>query len=354
MGSVKKKLGILGGLLLILPLVVAAALPAPALATTYPITLTDDLGREVTIGELPVRIISLAPSNTEMLFALGLEDRIVGVTDFCDYPPAALEKEKIGGCTTPNIEKIVALQPDLVLAADVNPLRVIEALEGLGLTIFGIEAVNLDDLLKDINTVGTITNKEAEAEALTDELAGRIEAVTEKTEGLSPEKRPRTFYIVWHDPIYTCGRGTFAHDLIEDAGGTNIFADLEGWKAVDIEAIIGRDPDAIIVTAMGGTGSATWEWVTTEPRLKGVSARKNGRVYYVESNWLERPGPRIVLGLETVAKYLHPELFFDPWGYDKDDDGEISKAEAIKAIQDYFNGLIAKTQAIQVVMLYFG
>ena len=110
----------------------------------------------------------------------------------------------------------------------------------------------------------------------------------------------------------------------------------------------------ILVTAMGGTGSGTWEWVLTEPRLEDISARRNGRIYYVESNWVERPGPRIVLGLEAIAKYIHPEIFFDPWDYDEDDSATIEKSEAIKSVQDYFNGLIAKAQAIQVVMLYFG
>ena len=354
MSSIRNKLGIWTSLLGILALMVTAMLPAPTLATDYPITLTDDLDREVTIEELPARIISLAPSNTEILFALGLGDRVVGVSEFCDYPAEALEKETIGGCTTPDIEKIVALQPDLLLAAGVNPADVIDTLEGLGLTVFGIEATGLADLLDDINTVGTITDSEAEAEALVDEMEERIEAVTEETEGLSPEERPRTLHICWHDPIYTCGQGTFVHDIIVNAGGENIFSDLEGWNAVDIESIIGRDPEVIIVTAMGGTGSETWEWVNTESRLEDVSARKSGRLYYVESNWVERPGPRTVLGLEVIAKYLHPGLFFDPWDYDKDDDGEIIKAEAIKAVQDYFNGLIAKAQATQVVMLYFG
>ena len=353
--GIKRNLRILGSLLLALALVVMA-LPGISLATTYPITLTDDLGREVTIAELPERIISLAPSNTEILFALGLGDRVVGVTDFCDYPPEALAKEKVGGPWGANIdvEKIIALQPDFIPAEEINGIEVITTLEGLGFTVFGMKSTDLDDLLNDIRTVGQITDKEAEAEALTAEMQTKIDAVTDETAGLSPEEKPRTFHICWHDPIYTSGSGTFIHDLIEKAGGVNIFADLQGWPAVDIEAVIARDPEIILVTAMGGTGSGTWEWVLTEPRLKDVSACQNGRVYYVESNWVERSGPRVVLGLEQVAKYIHPEIFFNPWDYDKDGNREISKAETIKAVQDYFNGLIAKSQTIQVVMLYFG
>ncbi|PIU56066.1 MAG: cobalamin-binding protein [Chloroflexi bacterium CG07_land_8_20_14_0_80_45_17] len=355
MSSMKKKLGIWASLVLVLALVATAVFPATGLATTYPITVTDDLGREVTIAALPVRIISLTPSNTEILFALGLGDRVVGVSDYSDYPPEALEKEKIGGpYLNVNIEKIVALQPDFILAAEINTMEVINTLAGHGLTVFGIKSTDLDDLLDDINTVGRITDKEAEATILTDDMQSRIDAVTSKTAGLTPEERPRTFHICWHDPIWTAGSGTYIHDLIERVGGTNIFADIQGYQAVDIETVIWRDPEVIIVTAMGGTAGSVWEWVNTEPRLAGVSARQNGRVYYAESNWVERPGPRIVLGLEQVAKYIHPGIFFDPWDYDKDDSGTIEKSEAIKAVQDYFNGLIAKAQTIQVVMLYFG
>ncbi len=309
MNSVKRKFGIFGGLLLALMLAVMTALPAPSFATAYPITLTDDLGREVTIEAPPERIISLAPSNTEILFKLGLADRIVAVTDYCDYPSAALEKEKIGGPWSPSIESIVALEPDLVLAEEINPMDVITTLEGLGITVFGIEATDLDDLLDDINTVGQITDKEAEAETLTDNMQSRIDRVTAKTAGLSPEEKPRVFYICWHDPPWTAGDGTFAHELIEKAGGINIFADLEGWSSVSLEELIVRDPEVIIVTAMGGEGSDTWEWVNTESRLADVSARQNGRVHFVESNWVERPGPRIVLGLEQLAKYIQPDIF---------------------------------------------
>lgn len=353
MSIIKKRFGIFGSLILVFELVVMTVLSAPSLASTYPITLTDDLGRAVTIEALPERIISLAPSNTEILFALGVGDRVVAVTDYCDYPAEALGKEKIGGPYTPNIEEIVALEPDFVLAADINPIDVIDALEGLGIKVFGIESTDLDDLLDDINTVGIITDTEAEAEALTDDMQSKIDVVIAEIGGLAPGEKPRIFQIIYDDPIWTSGQDTFINDLIEKAGGVNIFDDLEGYNTVSLEAVITRDPEVIIVTTMGGTASGTWEWVTTESRLEDVSARQNGRVYFAESNWVERAGPRIVLGLEQIAKYIHPEIFFDPWDYDEDEDGDMSKAEVIGAIQGYFNGLMAKAQAIQVVMLYF-
>jgi iron complex transport system substrate-binding protein len=307
----KKKFGIFGGLLLALVLVVAATLPSPSLATTYPLTLTDDLGREVTIEAAPERIISLAPSNTEILFALGLGDRVVAVTDYCDYPSEALEKEKIGGPWSPSIENIVALEPDLVLAAGVNPANVITSLEDLGLTVFGIESTDLDDILDDINTVGRITDRERAAGSLINQMQRKIDTVTDKTEELSSWEKPSVFHILWHDPIYTSGQGTFIHDLIEKGGGTNIFDDLEGYNAITLETLIARDPEVIIVTAMGGEGSGTWDWVNTETRLADVSARQNGRIYFLESNWLERPGPRITYGLVQLTKRIHPGIFDD-------------------------------------------
>ncbi len=324
----KKKCVIFGGLLLALALIAMAALPSPSLATTYPLTLTDDLGREVTIEARPERIISLAPSNTEILFYLDLEDRVVAVTDYCDYPARALDKPKIGGPWSPSAEDIVALEPDLVLAAGVNPAEVVTSLEDLGITVFGIEATDLDDLLDDIETVGRITDKEAVAEELVEAMQEKIDKVTDKTSELSTSEKPSVFHILWHDPIYTSGRGTFIYDLIEKAGGENIFSDLEGYSAIDLETLIVRDPEVIIVTAMGGEGSGTWEWVTTEPRLADVSARVNNREYFVESNWLERPGPRIVLGLLKLVDIFHPDIF--------DDDEEIEEEEEEE--QHYIDG----------------
>jgi iron complex transport system substrate-binding protein len=130
--------------------------------------------------------------------------------------------------------------------------------------------------------------------------------------GLSTEEKPRTFQICWHNPPWTAGQGTFVNDIIEKAGGTNIFADLEGWKSVSLEEIVARDPEVIIVTAMGGTSSETWNWVNTEPRLEDTAARENGRAYFVESDWVELAGPRAVDGLEAIAKCVHPEIFGEP------------------------------------------
>ena len=153
----------------------------------------DDLGRLVAINGTPQRIVSLAPSNTEILFALGLGDRVVGVTDWCDYPPEALEKEKVGDYAMPDIEKVAALNPDLVLAGYGNPIEVVYTLAGLGLTVFGIKTTDLNDLLNDIRRIGEITDKEHEAANLTSQMATNIKAVADITSQL--QERPRVFYL---------------------------------------------------------------------------------------------------------------------------------------------------------------
>jgi len=311
MSGMKQRLGILGGLLTALVLAAMTAPPSPTQATAYPLTITDDLGREVTIVAAPQRIVSLAPSNTEILFELDLEDQIVAVTDYCDYPEEALGKDTIGGPWSPSVEDIIALEPDFILAASINPTDTITALEGLGLTVFGIEATDMEDLLDDIETVGRITDREAQANSLTRQMQYKLDKVTDRTGELSSAEKPGVFHIMWHDPIYTSGQDTFIYDLMEKAGGENVFSDLTGYSTVDVETLLARNPEVVIVTAMGGEGSGTWSWVNTEPRLEELSARQNGRIYFVESNWLERPGPRTTYGLIQLTKCLHPDIFED-------------------------------------------
>jgi iron complex transport system substrate-binding protein len=270
---------------------------------TPPQYFFDDLGRLVAINGTPQRIISLAPSITETLFALGLGDKVVGVTDWCDYPPEALEKEKVGGYTTPDIEKIVALNPDLILVAHGTPMEVINTMVGLGLTLFGIKTTDLDDLLNDIKRIGEITDKELEAQALTSEMASKIQAVTNQTEEL--EQRPRVFYIVWNDPLQTAGSGTFIHELIEKGGGVNICGNITGYPTISIEEVIARNPEVIITSAWPGI----YEWAMNETALNATAARQSGSVYTCDDNLVQRPGPRLVKGLEWFAHLIQPDIF---------------------------------------------
>jgi len=258
--------------------------------------------RLICFNETPERIISLAPSNTEILFALGLGDKVVGVTDWCDYPPEALEKEKVGGPWTPDVEKILALQPDLILASDTNPFDIITNLEGLGLTVFGIKSIDLNDVQNDIRTVGEITDKEVEAQVLTSEMAEGIRAVTDITSEL--EERPRVFYLI-DQYLWTVGQGTFMHELIVKGGGVNICQNVTGYAMITIEEVIAHNPEVIITSSWPGV----YEWAMNETSLNSTDARQNNRVFVCDDDLVQRPGPRLVKGLEWFAHFIQPDIF---------------------------------------------
>jgi iron complex transport system substrate-binding protein len=291
--------------LLTLALVLPGCGPSEQTTVDY---VFDDLDRLVAINGTPQRIISLAPSNTEILFALGLGDRVVGVTDYCNYPPEAQQKEKVMGYSTPDIEKIVALNPDLILAGYGNPIDVVYTLEGLGLTVFGIKTTGLDDLLNDIKTVGEVTDKELEAQALTSQMAVGIQAVTNQTEELEP--RPKVFYLLWggeEGALWTAGSGTFVDELIEKAGGVSICHNLTGFTTISIEDVIARDPEIIIASE----GSYDWAKNETGP-LADTNASQTDRIFTCDDDLVQRPGPRLVEGLEWFAYFIHPEMFDQP------------------------------------------
>jgi len=291
--------------LLTIALVLTGCTPSEQIPPN-PECVFDDLGRLVCFNETPERIISLAPSNTEILFALGLGDKVVGVTDWCDYPPEALEKEKVGGTWPPDVEKILALQPDLVLASDANPSDIVTTLEGLELTVFGIKSIDLDDVLNDIRTVGEITDREVEAQVLTSEMVLGIQAVTNQTEEL--EQTLRVFYLLdtWGG-LWTVGQGTFVHELIEKGGGTNICQNLTGYTTITLEEVITRNPEIIIA----GEWAYDWAINATGP-LGSTNASQTGRIYTCDDDLVQRPGPRLVEGLEWFAYFIHPEIFDEP------------------------------------------
>ncbi len=289
---------------LVLTVYTLAKPASPEVEPASPQYVFDDLGRLVAINGTPQRIVSLAPSNTEILFALGLGDKVVGVTDWCDYPPEVLEKEKVGSYDTPDIEKMVVLNPDLILVAYGTTMDVINNMIGLGLTVFGIKTTDLDDLLNDIRRVGEITDKEVEADALTSEMKSMIEAIADATSEL--ENRPRVFYIVWHDPLWTAGSETFIHELIEKGGGVNICQNIAGYTTISIEEVVARDPEIII------TSEWSYDWALNSTELASTTAGQTGRIYTIDDDLVQRPGPRLVKGLEWFAYLIHPEIFEEP------------------------------------------
>ena len=293
-------------------LMAALLLPATACTTeALPGTFIDGLGRTVNIEEVPETIISLAPSNTEILYALGLEDKLVGVTEYCDYPPEAQDKPKIGGFSTVDIEIVVEIQPDLILAANKHKDDIIPALEGLGLTVFALDPKTLDEVLESITLVGEITGEEEAASLLVAEMSNRIEAVTDETDNLPEAQRLRVFYVTWHDPLMTVGSGALHNELIQQAGGTNIFQDLtENYPKISLEAVIEANPQVIITgISMGSGEDLPFQFISTEPRLEDVDARINNRISAITNDLVSRSGPRTVDALEQLAEMIHPEIF---------------------------------------------
>jgi len=290
-------------LTLVLTLAVAGGCPRMTEPVEpVPITLDDDKGRTVTFEEVPQRIVSVAPSNTEILFALGLGDRIVGVTDFCDYPEEALDKPKIGDVVPFDLERVVAAEPDIVLATSLHYPDGVAALEGVGVTVFVLAPETLDEVMDNIAVVGEITGKSEQAASLIAGLRERIEAITDKTQPLTDVERPGVLFVIWHDPLFVAGSGTFAHDLIIKAGGGNLAYDLPDWPMIDLETVIARDPQVIIATHGAGP-------VADEPRLAVTRAMAEDRLYVVLDSPFVRPGPRLVDALEELARLLQPELF---------------------------------------------
>jgi iron complex transport system substrate-binding protein len=297
------------GLLCLIILATASCAPGGSSEGPASFQVIDQLGRVVTFEKAPERIISLAPSNTELLFALGLGDKIVGVTDWCDYPSDALEKDKVGGFSTPNIETIVALEPDLIVAANIHQTEVIPQLENLGLTVLALNPQTVDEVVEAIEMAGNATGMDAAAELLVEDIESRKATVESLVSELAEEEIPRVFYIIWHDPLMTVGGNTLQSEVIGIAGGQNIFGDLSDYPTVSLETLLDRDPQVIVVgTGHGEAQSAPWQWVQSETRLDDTEATSEGRVYQIDADLMDLPGPRTIDGIEEMFRLLHPEL----------------------------------------------
>jgi len=255
------------------------------------------------IAKRPERIVSMAPSCTEILFAVGAGDRVVGVTEYCDYPPEVEGIEKIGGYSTPSLEKIVALEPDLIVGAYGNPADVIywlideEAHPGIQYPVYSMNPKNIEEILAHIKVTGAITKCE-EASSLVDDLRERLEEIEEQTDAIGEEQRPRVFYNI--GDFFTAGDGTFINEIIETAGGTNIAADKSGYFIMNLEELIDKNPQVIICDSGMGSMSEAKEDIINDPRLQIVDAVKNSWVYVIDGDITSRAGPRVVDAVETV------------------------------------------------------
>ncbi|MFH1646720.1 MAG: helical backbone metal receptor [Chloroflexota bacterium] len=219
----------------------------------------------------------------------------------------------MGGFSTPNIEEIVARNPDLILATSRHEDKVIPQLEDKGLTVLALDPRTVDEVLEAIELVGKVTGETENADTLTAGMRERIKAVTDKTAGLTPEQRVKTFYILWHDPLMTVGSGTLQNELINKAGGVNLAADIKDYADISLETVVAGNPGVIIAAVGHGSGAeGPFVYARDEDRLRDTDARLNDRVYFIDGNLTSRPGPRIVDGLEQLARIIHPEIFGEP------------------------------------------
>jgi len=281
-----------------------------ALPAAGNMTVTDGLGREVKLNGPAQRVISMAPSNTEILFAIGAGSQVVGRDALSDFPEEAKKVTDIGSTFDAlNTEQIVSLKPDLVLAAEINPPEQVKQLEDLGLTVYYLKnPLTLEEMYKNLEIVAQLTGHEKDAAALIDSLKKRVAAVDEKIAPLSA--RPNVFYeLDATDPAkpYTAGKGTFITQLIERAGGHNIAADLDGYPQLSLEQVVASDPSFIILgDARYGVSAET---IAQRPGWENLTAVKNGTVLPFNDDLVSRPGPRLVDALEELAKLLRPSLF---------------------------------------------
>lgn len=277
-----------------------------------PIELTDDLDRTVVLPGPAQRVVSLAPSNTEILFAVGAGEQVVGRDDFSDYPAEAADLPSIGGSFGDyNFEAIVDLEPDLVFASELNTPEQVQALEDLGLTVYYMKnPTDLEGMYGNLETTGNLTGHEEETAALVGSLKERVAAV--ETALAEVEDQPLVFYeIDATDPSapYTSGKGTFIDTLLGMAKAQNLGSVLEGsYAQISLEELLAQDPDFILL------GDSVWGGVTAEAVAQragweGLSALQEGRVLPFDDNLVSRPGPRLVDGLEELARTLHPEAF---------------------------------------------
>jgi iron complex transport system substrate-binding protein len=294
-----------------LPILALGLVLAASAEATQEGTIRDDLGNVFRLPDsTPERIVSLAPNITEILFGLGLGDRVVGVTRFCDFPEAALDLRRVGGLVDPNIEIIHALDPDLIIAFRGNPLRVLTRLRGLGLPLFILDSPeDLRSLPLLIEKIGLITRTDEAAARLSGSLRARVEEVERAVEGV--RTKPRVFVILYGQGLWTCGSESFLDDLLARAGAVNVAARVpKKWFLYSRERLVRDNPDSIVVLARSEADFAKAEKLLLEaPSTKDITAVEAGRIFRLDENAASRFGPRLVDILEILARILHPDRF---------------------------------------------
>lgn len=278
----------------------------------FPLTVEDHFGRQVELLHKPERIISLAPSNTELLFALGLSERVVGVTEYCNFPPEALDKPKAGSFSEPYLEQIVILQPDLIIASEMSvTAEKLQQFEELQLPTLVLHPAGFEEVCRALELLGSVTGEKEEARQLITAMRARVEAVQEKLQQLpNTRERVRVYYQVYHDPLMTAGGTSIIHEVIEMAGGNNVFADVEAaYPKISSEAVIERDPEIILFPNFHGTEKVPLAEIIEQPGWQKITAIQNERIYCLDPDKISRPGPRLAGAVEELARIFYPELW---------------------------------------------
>ncbi|MFI8495813.1 ABC transporter substrate-binding protein [Peribacillus butanolivorans] len=270
-------------------------------------TVTDDTGKKIKFDKVPETVVSLQPSNTEILFELGLGDKVVGVTDFDNYPEEAKDIEHVSDSVNINAEKIISLKPDAIIAYTIGDETTMKPLEDAGIPVFIIKsATNFDDVYGDIGQIAEVMGVAEKGEELVKDIQNQITSVEEKIETLD-EKEQTYFEISPAPEIYTTGSETFQQEILETAGIENIFSDQKGWVKVSDEEIVKRNPNAIITTATYADDAV--DEIKSRKGWEDINAVKNDQVYLLDENIMSRPGPRIGEAVELAAKTVYPDLF---------------------------------------------
>jgi len=298
MHIIRKKLALFWLLLLI------ACMGLPVRATA--VTVVDQLDRQVIVPDDPVRVISLAPSITEIIFALQQENRLKGVTRYSDYPGEAKKLPRIGSYVRLDIERIVALNPDLCIATrDGNPKAIIDRLASLNIPVYVVNPHDLDSILETIQEIGDILNAGHRAKTLTAGMRIRVQRVMSRVAQVN--YRPRVFFQIGISPIVSAGTDTFIHELIEIAGGVNLAAGRSAYPRFSTEQVLALEPEVFIITSMAR--QAGFEQIKSQwRRWPNIPAVRDDRIFIVDSDLFDRPSPRLVRGLELLTRLIHPEL----------------------------------------------
>ncbi|MBS1840358.1 MAG: cobalamin-binding protein [Acidobacteria bacterium] len=279
----------------------------PGFATQGSREVTDEAGRTVKIPQPVRRIVSLAPSMTETVYALGLQDRLVGDTDYCDYPADAAKKHKVGGAINPNIEEIAALKPDLVLVVkSLNRLETVRALEQIGIAVYSTDPHTVQDVIGSVKRLAGMLGAEEVGNVLSEDLTGRLAAVHKKLNGTTIR---RVLFVVWTDPLMSIGRKTFIADVLERAGGTSVVDSGQDWPQYSLEEAVRLQPEYLVFASNHSEKVHNEvEALALKPGWSALNAIKNRKIAVI-SDAINRPGPRIVDAVEELARQLHPEVF---------------------------------------------